>query len=185
MSAKDGILHAMKWTVKDEFNHKMEVSNAVDGCVIFYPHNNMVQITYEDLERLIENLKKPNSNYIRKNSREEETEKVDVNGWTYTDENGTRDYIQEELGKRLAVSEKPVEYSAHELEVACQEFADNYHGAYNSEEKTIRIPIDEIIDDCANRVEQFNIPFQYISKDLKDYVYIIRVKNTGYNERLM
>lgn len=74
MSAKDNILHAMKWTVKDEFNHKMEVSNAVDGCVIFYPHNDMVQISYEDLEKLIENLKKPNSNYIRKNSREEDPE---------------------------------------------------------------------------------------------------------------
>ena len=210
MSAKDGILHAMKWTVKDEFNHKMEVSNAVDGCVIFYPHNQAVQISYEDLEKLIENLKKPNSNYIRKNSREEKTEKVDVNGWTYTDENGTRDYIlknpqveeirhyteidpkdfvnearniaaehdpyvQDELMKRLVVAEKPVEYSAHDLEIACQEFADNYHGTYDTETKTIRVPIDEIIDDCADKVEQFNIPFRYISKDLKDYVYIIQL----------
>lgn len=246
MSAKDGILHAMKWTVKDEFNHKMEVSNAVDGCVIFYPHNDMVQISYEDLEKLIANLKKPNSDYIRKNSEEKHygrfpfgsteskgldfikdvenkvnafveaglvdrnnaaslakdmllnPDNYDENGSPIT-KNGERkaetinfyepfsgikykyknacldDYIQDELGKRLAVAEKPKEYSAEELEVACQEFANNYHGTYDPEAKTIRIPIDEIIDDCANRVEQFNIPFQYISKDLKDYVYIIQI----------
>ena len=196
MSAKDGILHAMKWTVKDEFNHKMEVSNAVDGCVIFYPHNQAVQITYEDLEKLIENLKKPNSDYIRKNTKNDEIpENIEktlnkslvqkkflgfING-NYSNDvdfeftNGADSYIHEELGKRLAVPEKPVEYSAHELEVACQEFADNYHGTYDPETKTIRVPIDEIIDDCANRLEQFNISFRYISKDLKDYVYIIQL----------
>lgn len=70
MSAKDNILHAMKWTVKDVFGHKMEVSNAVDGCVIFHPHKDAVQITYEDLEKLIANLRKPNTDYIRKNSEE-------------------------------------------------------------------------------------------------------------------
>ena len=209
MSAKDGILHAMKWIVKDEFNHKMEVSNAVDGCVIFYPHNQAVQISYEDLEKLIENLKKPNSNYIRKNSREEkpvtyrsvpgqaEYERVDdyilknpkveeIKHYTEIDPkdfvNEARNiaaehdpYVQDELMKRLVVAEKPVEYSEHDLDVARQEFADNYHGTYDHETKTIRVPIDEIIDDCANRLEQFNIPFRYISKDLKDYVYIIQL----------
>lgn len=155
MSAKDGILHAMKWTVKDEFNHKMEVSNAVDGCVIFYPHNDMVQISYEDLEKLIENLRKPNSNYIRKNSEEKDCP-ID-------------DYIRDEREKRLATkSEDP---DIKDLETAAQEFADNFHGKFNKEDMTLTVPKDKItIDECATWVERFNLPYKYVSTTFTDYI---------------
>ena len=184
MSAKDNILHAMKWTVKDVFGHKMEVSNAVDGCVIFHPHKDAVQITYEDLEKLIANLRKPNTDYIRKNSEENgspiaknsewKTETINfyepLHGIKYEYKNACLDdYIRDEREKRLATkSEDP---DIKDLETAAQEFADNFHGKFNKEDMTLTVPKDQItIDECATWVERFNLPYKYVSTTFTDYI---------------
>lgn len=187
MSAKDGILHAMKWTVKDEFNHKMEVSNAVDGCVIFYPHNDMVQITYEDLDKLIANLRKPNSDYILKKPQVEEIRHyTEINPKDFVNEARNiaaeyDPYVQEELGKRLAVaekSEKPEGRDAHEMEIARREFADNYYGKYIEENGNvyIRVPMSQF-DYGMNSLDevllQWNLGFRYIQTDIRTDEYVI------------
>lgn len=149
MSAKDNILHAMKWTVTDKFGNKMEVSNAVDGCVIFYPHNNMVQITFDDLEHLMENLYRPNTDFIKKNSEEKHSGRFP---WGKEDP------------EKLSGYEQIIQYE-HSL----QEFAYNYGGELvkkNGVYVGMHIPEDGVLtaDDIAEALNANKIPFTDIFK---------------------